>query len=122
MKLLLDENLSPLTEEFLKASLRFDVRRISIQTEGKRFEDVEISSLAQREDRFILTFDQEFGEHYFSCRFMPPGVVVLRLRNQRPERVNDVLGLFFVRYKRAEDLRGKLFIVMEGRTRVRRKP
>jgi len=122
MRLLLDENLSPLTVEFLRDTLGYEVRRISVKTEGRRLEDEEISDLAQQEERFILTFDLKFGEHFFSCLFTPPGVIVLRLRDQRPERVGDVLARFFTRYAKAEELQGKLFVVTEGRTRVRRKP
>ncbi len=120
MKLLLDENLSPLTVEFLKNALGLEVRRISVTTEGRRLEDPEISKLAQQEDRFILTFDLEFGEHFFSCRFTPPGVVVLRLRDQRPEKVNRILARFFDRYDAPASWKGKLFVLTEGRTRVRR--
>lgn len=121
MKLLLDENLSPLTADFLKNMLGYEVQRISSKAMAKRMEDEGISALAQREDRIILTFDVEFGEHFFSCRFTPPGVIVLRLRDQRPERVNALLPPFFARYSRAEDLRSKLFVITEGKTRVRRK-
>lgn len=39
---------------------------------------------------------------------------MLRLRDQRPERVNDVLSRFLARYDQAEDLRGKLFVVTKG--------
>lgn len=120
MRLLLDENLSPLTAEFLRDMLGYEVRRISSKTEGKRLEDEEVSDLTQEEGRFILTFD--LGDHFFSCRFTPPAVIVLRLRDQRPESVNVVLGRFFTRYSQAEEFRGKLFMVAEGKTRVRRKP
>lgn len=122
MRLLLDENLSLLTVEFLRDMLGHEVHRISSKTEGKRLEDEEVSDLAQEEGRFILTFDLDFGEHFFSCRFRPPAVIVLRLRDQRPESVNVMLGRFFTRYSQAEEFRGKLFVVGEGRTRVRRKP
>jgi len=121
MKLLLDENLSPLTAEFLE-KLGHEVRRISVKVESRRLEDEEISEIAQREGRFVLTFDLEFGERYFVCLFTPPGVIVLRLHDQRPERVNEALGRFFARYTQPEELQGKLFVVTEGRVRVRRKP
>ncbi len=122
MKLLLDENLSPLTTDFLHSALGHDVQRISVRALGRRLDDEEISELAHREGRFIMTFDLEFGEHFFSCRFTPPGVIVLRLRDQRPEHVNALLPRFFARYPTAEDIQNKLFVVTEGRTRVRRKP
>lgn len=121
MKLLLDENLSPLTAEFLKDTLGYEVRRISSKSLGKRMDDEEVSDLAQREDRFILTFDVEIGEHFFSCRFTPPAVIVLRLRDQRPEQVNALLPRFFARYSKAEDVKGKPFVVTESKIRVRRK-
>lgn len=122
MKLLLDENLSPFTTEFLKSALGHDVQRISVKALGRRMDDAEISELAQREGQFIVTFDLEFGEHFFSCRFRPPGVIVLRLRDQRPEQVNILLARFFARYPKAEDIQNRLFVVTEGKTRVRRKP
>lgn len=121
MKLLLDENPSPLTLEFLRDALGHDVQRISVKVLGRRMDDTEISDLAQRESRFIVTFDLEFGEHFFSCRFTPPGVIVLRLRDQRPEQVNPLMARFFARYSKAEDLQNRLFVVTEGKTRVRRK-
>lgn len=122
MKLLLDENLSPFTLEFLRDVLGREVRRISVKALGRRMDDAEISDLARREGRFIVTFDLEFGEHFFSCRFTPPGVIVLRLRDQRPEQVNILLARFFARYPKAEDIQNKLFVVTEGKTRVRHKP
>lgn len=122
MKLLLDENLSPLTTDFLKSTLGHEAQRISVRVLGRRMGDEEISELAQREGRFIVTFDLGFGEHFFSCRFTPPGVIVLRLRDQRPEQVNALLTRFFARYPKAEDIQNRLFVVTEGRTRVRRKP
>jgi predicted nuclease of predicted toxin-antitoxin system len=88
---------------------------------GRRINDEEISDIAQREDRIIITFDLEFGEHFFACRYSPPGVIVLRLRDQRPERVNVVLSRFFARCTEAVELCDKLCIVTEVRTRIRRK-
>jgi len=121
MKLLLDENLSPITAGFLQATFGYEVRRISFRALGRRLEDGEISDLARREGRFIVTFDLEFGEHFISCLFRPPGVIVLRLRDQRPERVNALLSHFFSRFTRVADLRGRLFVITEGKTRIRRK-
>jgi len=120
MRLLLDENLSPITADSLRAS-GHEVRRVSAKTEGKRLDDEGVSEIARREGRFVLTFDLEFGERFFSCLFIAPGVIVLRPRDQRPERVNEVLAHFFARYTRAEELRDRLFVVTEGRVRIRRK-
>ena len=97
------------------------MRRVSVKIDGKRLDDKEVSEIARREGRFVLTFDLEFGERFFSCLFIAPGVTVLRLRDQRPERVNEVLAHFFARYTRAEELRDRLFVVTEGRVRIRRK-
>jgi predicted nuclease of predicted toxin-antitoxin system len=56
--------------------------------------DQEIVSLAQREGRIILTHDLDFGEIYHLTSGGEVGVIVLRLRRQTVEAVNEVLTRF----------------------------
>lgn len=94
LSFLADENISPETADHLET---LGCRCHSLRRDGPwQFSDREIVALAKRDGQVILTHDLDFGEIYFSMERGHVGVLVLRLRNQTVEAVNDVLGRFLL--------------------------
>ncbi len=89
---LADENISPESADYLEA---LGYPCYSLRREGPwRLSDSEIVDIARREGRIILTHDLDFGEIYYSATAGEVGIIVLRLRHQTVEAVNDVLERF----------------------------
>ena len=114
---LADENISPETADHLKA-LGYECH--SLVREGPRqLADPEIVALAKREQRIILTHDLDFGEIYYFVEDGELGVIVLRLRHQTIEAVNDVLERFLdARALSESQLQRALVILSESSYRV----
>jgi predicted nuclease of predicted toxin-antitoxin system len=92
LSFLADENISPESAERLEA-MGYPCH--SLLRDGPRtLTDREIVALAKEEDRVILTHDLDFGEIYYFAERGQVGVLVLRLRHQTVEAVNDVLERF----------------------------
>lgn len=115
LKLLLDENISTITLEFL-SKLNFDIKRIVPED---KLENSDIIDKAAKENRVLITFDLDFGEIAALASEGKSGVIILRLADQRPENTNKVLASFFSRFTIQELLKGKLFIVTEKKIRTR---
>jgi predicted nuclease of predicted toxin-antitoxin system len=90
-KFLLDVNLSPETGAFLRKTFAFDV----VRSTPPELPDEAVVDLAKREQRVIITLDQDFGEIYYLRERGRVGVLVLRLRDQTVASVNRVLAAFF---------------------------
>ena len=89
---LADENVSPETAEHLH-SLGYPCH--SLRGDGPwRLSDSAIVALARREGQIILTHDLDFGQIYHLTSGGEVGVIVLRLRRQTVEAVNEVLARF----------------------------
>ena len=80
------------------------------------------SSRAKREQRVIVTLDQDFGEIYYLRERGRVGVLVLRLRDQTVASVNRVLAAFFHTQAHDIDLDTSLVVVDEHQVRVVRDP
>ena len=72
-KFLLDVNLSSQTAAFLCETFAFDV----VRSTPPELADEEIVAIAQREQRVIVTLDQDFGEIYYLRERGRVGVLVL---------------------------------------------
>ncbi len=118
---LTDENISPETADFL-ARLGYPCR--SLRRDGPRgISDTEVVALAKSEGRVILTHDLDFGEIYYLAEKGQLGIVVLRLRHQTVEVVNDTLERFLRSSPLDEDaLRHGLVVLSETAYRVYRGP
>ncbi|TSC85379.1 MAG: hypothetical protein G01um101416_886 [Microgenomates group bacterium Gr01-1014_16] len=89
-KFLLDANLSPETAEYLR-TLGFDTK--SVQERGLgNLNDEEVAEMAKREGRVLVTFDRDFSQSWYLAMGGKLAVVWLRLKEQRVEYVNLVLG------------------------------
>ncbi|TEU18558.1 MAG: hypothetical protein E3J21_05715 [Anaerolineales bacterium] len=92
LSFLADENISPESADYLEA-LGYPCH--SLRRDGPwRLSDREIVALAKREGHVILTHDLDFGQIYYFVERGTVGILVLRLRHQTVEVVNDVLGRF----------------------------
>lgn len=82
-RLLLNENFpSPSIKPLREAGL--DVLSISETCPG--MDDVDVLALAVREQRWIVTFDRDYGELVFARRHpAPPAILLLRVVSYRPE-------------------------------------
>jgi predicted nuclease of predicted toxin-antitoxin system len=81
--------------------------------------DADVWRACVAEHRMLVTFDLGFGD----IRAYPPathsGVVVLRLMDQRPDVVTDVLRRFLADYD-LDTLSGHLIVVTDTLVRLRR--
>lgn len=117
MKFLLDANLSPKTADFLRGK-GHDVKTL-IEGGLGQITDEEVVSLADSEDRVIITHDLDFGEIYYFKESAKVGIIVLRLRNQTVESTNTALENFLKNKKVTEKEIGRsLVIVSETSYRV----
>ncbi len=79
--------------------------------------------MTKREGRIILTHDLDFGEIYYFAERSEIGIIVLRLRHQTVEAVNDVLERFLkAKVLGEEELQRALVILSENTYRVYRGP
>lgn len=114
---LADENISPETADLLEA-LGFPCS--SLTRDGpRRLTDRQIVDLSKEEGLIILTHDLDFGEIHYLSQEREIGVLVLRLRRQTVETVNDVLERFLSSGEITEEaLRRSLVVVSENWYRV----
>jgi predicted nuclease of predicted toxin-antitoxin system len=82
-------------------------------------DDEKLIEICRREERLLVTFDVGFGD----VRAHPPGshsgVVLLRLRDQQPPAVLDVIRRLVADYDLAS-FAGALAVVSDERVRIRR--
>ena len=118
---LADENISPETADYLDA-LGYPCH--SLRRDGPhRLSDREIIALAKQKGFVILTHDLDFGQIYYLVEQGRVGILVLRLRHQTVEVVNDVLERFLKASTLSpEELQHSLVIISENWYRVYRGP
>lgn len=113
MKLLIDENISPLIADHLKAQ-NYDVK--SIRDCCKGYPDERVVELAISEGRVIVTYDLDFGELY---RNLGASSIILRLRTRKPSAVQKhLLSFLHTAENKKMDMKNKLVIISEGKVRV----
>lgn len=117
MRVKLDENITIAAKPVLVAG-GYDAD--TVQDEALTgTDDEQLIEICRREERLLLTFDIGFGD----VRAHPPGshsgVVLLRLRDQQPRAVLDVIRRLVADYDLAS-LIGALAVVSDERVRIRR--
>lgn len=119
-KFLLDENLSHETAVFLQ-SLGYDTKTV-VQFGLGGAEDATIARKAAQQKRILITLDSDFGEIFYFAAERNLWIIVLKIRNQTVESVNNTLRrLLDAKILERKTLYNTLLIVEEGRIRVRRK-
>lgn len=119
MRFLLDANISHETASFLR-QFNFDVKSL-IEENLSHLVDAEVVNLAKKEKRIIITFDLDFAEIFYFLEQKHFGVIVLRLKDQRVESVNQILENF-IKYrklsKRLKKFNKALLILSETGVRI----
>jgi predicted nuclease of predicted toxin-antitoxin system len=119
MRFLADMGISPKTVVFLPGLGHDAVHLHALGLD--RLPDAAILELARAENRVLLTHDLDFAELIATGGETLPSVVVFRLRNMQPERVNRHLqGIMGQQQEPLE--RGAIVSVVEGQARVRLLP
>jgi len=119
MNFLLDMGISPKTVSFLK-SLGYDA--MHLHQEGlEKLSDSKILEKARVDGSILITHDLDFGDLLAASDARLPSVIIFRLRNMRPERVN--LHLNRILSQHAKDLeQGVIITISEGSIRTRPLP
>ena len=119
MKFLADMGISPHTVAFL-GGLGHDA--VHLHAQGlDRLQDPGILEKARDEGRVLLTHDLGFGELMAASGAKLPSVIVFRLRNMRPNRVNRYLDSIVSQHRQSLE-QGAVISVTEGQIRVRLLP
>lgn len=119
MKFLADMGISPQTAAALR-ELGHDAVHLHDQNLD-RLQDPDILNKAQREGRIVLTHDLDFGDLLAASRMQLPSVIIFRLRNMRPERVEHYLKEIIIQH--GDELeKGAIISVTEGQVRIRALP
>jgi len=119
MRFLADGGISPRTIEFLRhlGHEAEHIRMLGMQ----RASDLEIVERARADRSVVITFDLDFGDILALGVLDRPSVIILRLRDERADLVNDRVAN--VLEERQPDLEaGALVLVEDDRYRVRRLP
>lgn len=109
-RLLLDANLSPETAAYLRG-LNHHVE--SVQELGwGNLTDEEIVEKAIRSNQVLITFDRDFSQTWYLSKHGELSVIWLRIREQKVDHVNEVLG-DTLEVIRTKELAGSLTVVSE---------
>jgi len=113
----LDANLSVQTKAYLRDTFGFDVLHVKDLLPISSLDDAVLAA-AKREQRVVITFDQDFGEIYYLRKRGQFGAIVLELEDQTVESVNRVLAHFFHREAAGIDLDHSLVVLETDRVRI----
>lgn len=119
MKFLADMGISPKTVALLR-NLGYEASHLHDQGLD-RLPDPAILEKARNEGYTLLTHDLGFSELIAASGANLPSVVIFRLRDMRPERVNQHLYGIITQHKNALE-QGAIISVSEGQIRVRPLP
>ena len=100
-------------EALLKA--KFDVKSAILLDAS--MPDSDILSIANREERIVVTMDKDFGELVFQNKLAHHGVLLLRLDNATGEE-KAIVALYIIR-EFGKQLTGKFSVYKNGRLRIR---
>jgi predicted nuclease of predicted toxin-antitoxin system len=119
MKFLLDMGISPKMAAFLN-ELGHEATHL-YHAGLNELPDSDILDKARQEQCILLTHDLDFGELVAASEARLPSVIIFRLRNMHPERVNHYLRGIIVQHQEAL-AQGAVMSVTEGQVRVRLLP
>ncbi len=92
-RLLANENFPAPSVQHLR-DRGYDVAIIAERKEG--LSDAEVLALAAAEQRWIVTFDRDYGELIFARGLAaPPAVILFRMRSYRPDAPGRLLAALF---------------------------
>lgn len=114
MKFLLDEDIGKLVTEFLR-NKGHDVKSAIEDLRG--FPDQEILQIACKEERVLITLDQDFGRMIYQTHSPHQGVILLRLKKEYQEAIIKILEKVIEQV--GPGLKNKFTIVTEEKIRIR---
>jgi len=116
LRLLADENISPKVVQFLREHGIdvADVKELGWQGE----KDDILLAKAYQDQRFVLTYDSDFGTLAIHLGKSYYGIIYLRLRILRPDYVNSIIAKLLICDQ--EITPGALVVVEDTRIRIRR--
>ncbi len=115
--LLLNENIGIKVAGFLKK------KNYNLKSSIENFrgiDDKELLTIANKENRVIVTLDKDFAHFVFRDRLPCCGIILLRLRDESPKSINKVLSAFLKNSK--QNLNNKFVFLTENRARIRPLP
>ena len=115
MRFLVDERTGPAVAAWLH-SRGHDV--FSVYDEARGMDDVDVIRQAFREDRILITADQDFGDKVFREKYPHRGVVLMRLENEMASNKIEVIRRLLNSY--GEELGEKFVVVTERYVRFAR--
>ncbi len=116
MEFKLDENLPVELVEVLRTGGHGAVTVLDQGLGGAR--DTDIADVCRREGKALITLDVGFADIRAYPPEQYPGIVVLRLMRHDKRHVLDVLQRVVPKFE-TEELASRLWIVEEGRVRIR---
>ncbi len=117
VRLLANENFPLPSVEVLRAA-GHDV--LAISECASQASDQEVLAIAVEQNRWILTFDRDYGELVFTRGLAhPPSIILLRLESYRPEQPGELLLRLF---NEELSFAGSFVVVETGRLRKRPLP
>jgi len=119
MKFLADMGVSISTVRFLRESGHDVVHLHDIAMQ--KASDLDIVDYAIREDRFVLTFDLDFGTILASSKNVSPSTLIFRLSDLRPVNVNNLLSKILPLVEKPL-CTGSIIIIEQDRIRIRKLP
>jgi predicted nuclease of predicted toxin-antitoxin system len=81
--------------------------------------DATLIEACRAEERMLVTFDVGFGDVRTYPPQSHPGIVLLRIADQRPDSTLDVLRRFLASHS-LDELHNALVVVSDDRVRIRR--
>lgn len=114
MKFLVDEDIGFGVIKPLR-SLGFDIKSILETKRGS--DDSEVLSLANNEERIVITADKDFGELVFAQKLAHKGVILLRPKRDSSKNKLELLKKLLEQYQ--EELEGAFTVVTESKVRIR---
>lgn len=115
MKFLTDENIGIKVVKFLR-SRRHNVLSVLETKELRGSDDGFLISLANKENRIIITLDKDFGELVFRQSKQSSGVILLRLFNETEDNIIKALSQFF---KLKINPKNKFVLLLDDRAKIR---
>ena len=116
MRFKVDENLPEELPELLRDAGWNAMSVVEEQLGGS--DDTQINRVCDAEDRILVTFDRGFANIRAYAPAAHPGFIVLRLRSQDKPHVLSVARRVIAALRERE-LRNELWVVEEGRIRIR---
>jgi len=115
LKILTDENISPRVVLFLREK-GIDV--VDVKEKGwQGADDTVLMAVALEEKRFILTHDSDFGTLAINEGVPCCGIIYLRLKGLRAEKVKESLDKFIELKKEISE--GTIIVLQDRQVRIR---